>query len=203
MTRQINLNSKTLLPGYGPVQLPLFLAAIAVALLASGIWSYLAWAQRQSLLAEEQQWNVTLNEQLQALTEFQATNPKVENEPALLAENEKLNQQLKKARETYSGLANQVENAVDGFHQSLTQLSDYDLNGLWLNKITLKDGKRYFSLAGFARNPELIPQYLEQLGQSEFQGLTIAQMSVAKEADSELWRFTLSNSTDVAEQGAR
>jgi hypothetical protein len=203
MTRQINLNSKRLLPGFGPVQLPAFAAALCFALIAGSVWFYIAWAERQKLLAEEEQWSITLEQELTDLTNFQNEFPNINNEPELVARNTELSNELAKARETYSGLANQVENAIDGFNESLVQLSDYDLDGLWLNKITLQDGRRSFALEGYARAPGLIPLYLEQLGQSSFDGITIKHLDVAKEENANLWRFTLSNNRIIAAEGAR
>jgi hypothetical protein len=203
MTRQINLNSRNLLPGFGPVQLPVFVLALCFALIASSVWFYLAWSERQQLLAEEQQWTKTLEQDLAALTNFQNEFPNINNEPELIAKNTELSNELAKARETYSGLANQVENAIEGFNESLIQLSDYDLDGLWLNKIVLQDGRRSFALEGYARAPGLIPLYLEQLGQSTFDGITIKHLDVAKEENANLWRFTLSNNRIVSVEGAR
>lgn len=193
MTHQVNLNSQTLLPGFGPVQLPLFIATILVSILAGGVWFYLSWSERQSLLAQEQELQIALESEIQTLAQFQAQYPNLNDEPALQAENEELTAQLLRTRETFSGLANQIENAIEGFNKPLTQLSDYDLNGLWLNKIELKDGKRFFELEGVARSPELIPQYIEQLGESTFSGISIQQLTVTKEDRQNLWRFTLSN----------
>jgi MSHA biogenesis protein MshI len=193
MTKQVNLNSQRLLPGFGPVQLPFFMVVILISLMLGIAWFFYSWSERQTLLEEELRWVEILKSEQLALTTFQAQYPNVNNEPELQAKNEALTTQLARARETYSGLANQVENAIEGFNAPLVQLSDYDLNGLWLDKISLKDGKRYFSLEGFARTPELIPLYLEQLGESTFQGITIEQLAVAKQENTDLWHFTMSN----------
>lgn len=193
MTRQVNLNNQSLLAGFGPVQLPTFLLVILCAFIAAGIWIYLAWAEQQKLLQEEAQWAITLENELAQLTEFQAQFPNLYNEAELIEQNQNLNLRLAKTRETFSGLANQVENAIEGFNEPLKQLSDYDVDGLWLEKISLKDGKRSFALEGFAQIPALIPQYLEQLGQSSFNGISIEQLSVDKDAEKDLWRFVLSN----------
>jgi len=201
MTRQVNLANKNLLPGFGPVQLPAFLLSLVIALILGVGWILLSVIERQSLLAEESQWIETVEEELDALTRFQKQHPALNNEDQLQKSNQELSNQLQKSRETYSGLANQVENAIEGFNAPLTQLADYDLNGLWLNTISLKDGRRYFSLEGFTRKPELIPQYLEQLGESTFSGITIEQLAVTKEDQQNLWRFTMSNNQATAEPG--
>ncbi len=193
MTKQVNLLSEDLLPGYGPAQLPLFIKVLLLsAVLASG-WVYYAWYERQVLLAEELEWVTKSRQELTNLELFQSQHPDLSNQQELQDTNDRLSLQLKVRRSTFSGLANQIENAVEGFTTPLKTLSDYDLNGLWLNKINLQDGKRLFSIEGVARTPELIPQYLEQLGQSKFSGITIEQFTIEKDKTSNLWRFTMSN----------
>lgn len=193
MTKQINLNDHHLLPGYGPVQLPVFLLTLLAAIVVAAAWVFLAWQERQNYLAEEQRWLVQLDTAVENLNSFRERYPNVSNESELLQENQDLTSQLSRARETYSGLANQVENAIEGFHAPLVQLTEYDLDGLWLERILLKDGQRYFALRGVARAPELVPNYIEQLGQSSFQGLNVDYMAIAKDATTPTWRFVLSN----------
>jgi len=198
MTRQVNLLSDDLLPGFGMVQLPIFLIAALLTLIAAAGWVGASLMARQALLAEELQWRTTESRSLEQLNQFRQQYPVLNNETELLGINQQLANQLQTARETYSGLANQIENAIEGFHTTLVQLADYDLDGLWLDSIALKDGQRFFSLDGFVRNPELIPQYLDQLGQSSFGGISIDQLAVAKSTDqANLWRFTLSNQRKV------
>lgn len=201
MTHQVNLNQKSILPGYGPVQLPTFLVTTLVAMLLSGVWFSLAWIEHQSLLTEEQEQRQLQAAAQQRLDDFQRQYPKVSNEPELLAQNQALTERLQRSRETYSGLAVQLENSADGFLTPLQQLSDYDLNGLWLSQIRLQDGQRRFLLEGFARDPELIPQYIEQLGQSSFDGISIEYFRLTKQENNALWQFSLSNTplNDIAE----
>lgn len=197
MTHQVNLKTDDLLPGFGPVQLPLFVGVFLLAVAIAAGWIAFAWFERQSLLATEQEWTLNAQENLADLNEFQAAFPAVNDEETLEIENQDLTTQLQRTRETYSGLSDQLENAVEGFNTSLKQLSNYDVNGIWLEHIALQDGNRYFTLRGFSQNPQLIPQYLEQLGSSSFSGITIESMSVAKEEDQSLWRFSLSNTAQT------
>lgn len=193
MTHQVNLKSDDLLPGFGPVQLPVFVAVFIFAVLIAGGWIAYSFYERQALLVTEQEWTIRAQNKLIALNEFQAAFPAINDEENLAAKNEQLTLELQRTRETYSGLSNQLENAVEGFNTSLQQLSNYDVNGIWLEHIALQDGNRYFTLRGFSQNPQLIPQYLEQLGASSFRGITIESMSIAKEENQSLWRFSLSN----------
>lgn len=203
MTHQVNLHSDDLLPGYGPWQLPIFVLTIGVAILVSAGSIAYAWYERENLLTLEQEWVGIAQNDLAALDTFQREYPALDNEAELTEENEALSGELQRMRETYSGLADQLENAVDGFTGPLKQLSDYDVNGLWLNRISLRDGTGYFYLSGFARRPELIPEYIAQLGLSSFEGISIQNLSVTKEEDIRppLWRFNLSNTAQATDGG--
>jgi hypothetical protein len=194
MTRQINLLRDDLLPGYGKMQLPVFVGAVLISLLLAGAWVGLSLLARQGLLSEQQQWQAEAVSSLERLKQFRQRYPALTNASQLSSINLQLAGQLQTARETYSGLTNQVENAIEGFHTPLIHLAEQDIDGLWLNAIALKDGQRFFSLDGFVRNPELIPQYLDRLGRSSFGGIGIDQLALAKSPGrSNLWRFTLSN----------
>jgi len=198
MTRQVNLLRAGLLPGFGPVQLPSFIVGVVISLTVAAVWITSSVLTRQAFLAEELQWRATESSSLEQLNQFRQQYPEINNESQLTGVNLQLAGELQTARETYRGLANQVENAIEGFHTPLIQLAEHDLEGLWLDSIALKDGQRFFSLDGFVRNPELIPQYLKELGQSSFGGISIDQLTVAKSSDqANLWRFTLSNQRTV------
>ncbi len=204
MTRQVNLAKNELLPGFGKVQLPMFVVGFLIALTLASLWVFYAWNEYHQLLQREAMATQIAQSHLTALTQFQQQNPNLGNEQRLTEKNTLLSSQLESAREAYSGLSNQVENAIDGFNESLQQLSDYDLDGLWLNSILLKDGKRLFSIEGFAQAPELIPNYLNALGESTFHGITVEQLSVSKEENkNQLWRFTMSNDRSLAAQGTQ
>lgn len=203
MTHQINLNRNNQLPGYSGLQLPTFIGVFILALIVSAVWIGFAWMERQSLLAEESDLRSRLVTEQERLESFQRQYPNISNEPELVSENESLNRRLLRARETYSGLAFQLENAVTGFHEPLTQLSDYDLEGLWLDQIQLQDGQRRFVLQGFARHPELIPEYIEQLGDSTFSGISIQSFTLDKHPEDDLWQFSLSNTQPSGRQEDR
>lgn len=204
MTKQVNLISNDLLPGYGPVQLPTFVLVLCVSIVCAALWLFSAYDTRSQLLAEQAAWQQTAKNQQQALETYQKLYPKMHNQDQLEQQNIELTANLNMRRTTLQDLADQLENAIEGFTQPLLQLSDYDINGLWLDTIQLKDGKRSFSLMGFAQAPELIPQYLTQLGQSDFQGISIAQLSIEKEIkQNKLWRFNLSNDRSLNTEEVR
>ncbi|MFQ3229354.1 hypothetical protein [Reinekea sp.] len=204
MTKQVNLVSSDLLPGYGPVQLPIFILIFCVSLVCAALWVFSAYDTRAQHLEEKAMWQQTAKNQLAALEAYQKLHPKLHNQDQLEQRNIVLTDELNLRRTTLQDLADQLENAIEGFTRPLLQLSDYDVQGLWLDTIQLKDGKRSFNLIGFAQTPELIPEYLAQLGQSDFKGITIQQLSVEKEvAQNQLWRFGLTNDKNLNALGVQ
>lgn len=198
MARQINLWRNQQLPGYGRLQLPAFINALFIALLAAGAWVGYSWYSYQQKLDEEALWQRNADQSAKTLALFKEMNPDLGNEQRLRELNEQYAAELQATREAYAGLVNEVENAIEGFSAPLAHLSDYDINGLWLDTILLKDGHRAFVLKGFARSPDLIPAYLDQLSNSTFSGLVVDQLSVIKDDNrSSLWRFGVSNDRSV------
>ncbi|MEJ2042761.1 MAG: hypothetical protein P8X74_16605 [Reinekea sp.] len=192
MTKQVNLLKEDMLKGFGPVQLPVFVSVALFSILCAVAWFYYNWEERQELLAGEQIWIAQLADTTKALENFKKQHPSINNENALKQKNDELLKELQRIQETEAGLSFQLDNAIDGFYSPLMQLSNYDLNGLWLNRITLNDGNRLFTLDGYSRDPSLIPQYIDQLGQSTFGNLSIQTLNMARQ-DKNLWQFTLSN----------
>ncbi|MBU2863498.1 PilN domain-containing protein [Reinekea forsetii] len=198
MTKQVNLVSADLLPGYGPVQLPVFIWVFLASLICAVLWVLSAYNTRAELTAEQMIWKNSASNQQQALVSYQSLHPEMFNEEQLEQLNVSLTADLNLRRTTLQDLADQLENSIEGFTSPLKQLSDYDVNGLWLETIHLRNGQRSFSLTGFAQTPELIPDYIAQLGNSEFKGISIQQLSVQKEANQRgLWRFSLSNDKQI------
>lgn len=78
-----------------------------------------------------------------------------------------------------------------GFSPVLEALARHPLDGLWLTGIRVADGA--LELHGLARHPELIPQYLDRLGEDPALGRwPLAAVQVARAADDAgLLRFTL------------
>ena len=201
MTKHINLFHEDMVPGFGPVQLQTFVFNLIIAFAIGGSWFYLAWNERQQLLTDEQHWLQILQENTDKLASFQARYPKLNSETALRTENQRLLSELQRARETDAGLASQFERSSDGFYRPLSQLADYDLEGLWLNNITLQEGTHYFLLSGYTKDPAIIPLYINKLGRTDFGNLSISQLKMTK-TEQNLWSFTLSNQqqTQAADQ---
>lgn len=198
MTRYINLMQADMLPGHGRLQLPTFATVLMLALVGSSGWVALSWQQQTSLQSELADWQQRAARSEQALQQARSASPLLGTEAALIQENAELTRQ-KNARETaYSGLATQLGESARGFSTPLSQLSDIDFDGLWLSRIELRNSQQHLGLAGFARQPGLVPRYLSQLEGSVFRGISIQNLNIEQAPDDDaLWRFTLADSANV------
>ena len=81
-----------------------------------------------------------------------------------------------------------------GFVAPLTALTaQHPPSGLWLSAISLTEGGRHIRLQGRSQDQELLPQYLQRLGQSPvFSGRDFARFDVTR-GDDQLLHFDLSS----------
>lgn len=192
MTRHINLLQPDMLPGHGRVQLPTFLVTLLLTLVACGLYAGYHWSVKQSLLDETGRWQTRVQDSAQRLREFREANPAMASEADLLARNQQLSERLSERENALSGLADQLGGGSRGFATPLKSLSEYDLEGIWLSRIELRDSQQHLGLRGFARQPGLVPRYLSQLEGSVFEGLNIQDLTIQQVPDDEaLWQFSI------------
>ena len=89
-----------------------------------------------------------------------------------------------------------------GFVAPLTALTEqHPQSGLWLSGISLREGGRQIRLQGRSQDQELLPQYLQRLGQSAvFSGREFARFDVQR-GDDQLLHFDLSSQLKDKEAG--
>lgn len=198
MTRYINLMQADMLPGHGRLQLPTFALVLALALTGSAIWIGFSWYQQQRLQAELADWQQRAARSEQALQQTRSVNPQLDTEAALSLENAELTREKRLLESAYSGLASQLGESARGFSTPLSQLSNIDFDGLWLSHIELRNSQQHLGLAGYTRQPGLVPRYLSQLEGSVFRGISIQNLNIKQAPDDDsLWRFTLADSANV------
>lgn len=203
MTRQINLMQADLLPGHGPIQLPVFVLTLVVALLASAAYLGYHLQVAARLQADRQGWETRVSDSERQLHRLRQANPAVASEAELRRTNDQLSQTLQARQTELSGLASQLDAAASGFAAPLASLADYDLDGLWLTRIELTGSRSRLGLEGLARQPGLVPRYLAQLDGSAFSGLSIRDLDIRQADDSEsLWRFSISDTPIAAGEDA-
>lgn len=135
------------------------------------------------------------------LTEAKASfvEPQLDPElPLRLADQEAQNRELQRVL-TYLDLLSRQQRL--GFVAPLAALAEqHPPSGLWLNGIALREGGSEMRLQGLSQNQELLPQYLQRLGQSEvFKGREFARFDVRRGAD-ELLHFDLSSRAQDQEE---
>jgi len=195
MTRHINLMQPDILPGFGPWQVPAFLIALLLVIVGAAGYTGYHWNLRQTLLDETGYWQSQVQNSQQRLNDFRRENPSMASEADLLLENERLTTRLGERQAALSGLADQLDVSAQGFSKPLASLSDYDLEGIWLTRIELRDSQAHLGLEGFARDPGLVPRYLGQLEGSVFEGLSIQNLNIRQAQDDDaLWRFSIADS---------
>jgi hypothetical protein len=195
MTRHINLMQPDMRPGQGRLQLPTFVMVLLLTVIGCAGWITFAWYQQQSLQADLANWQQQQARSEQALQQTRSISPQLDTEAELRLENAELTREKNRRESAYSGLSTQLDEASLGFSTPLAQLSSYDLDGLWLNRIELRNGQQHLGLAGFTRQPGLVPRYLSQLQGSVFSGITIQNLNIEQtEDDADLWQFTLADS---------
>jgi hypothetical protein len=195
MTRHINLMQADMLPGHSRVQLPMFATVLLLALIGSGAWMALTWHLHQTLRADLAQGQQAAARSEQALQQAGKVDPTLATEASLIQANAELTRQRNRRESAFSGLSTQLGESSRGFSTPLTQLSNYDLDGLWLSQIELRNSQQHLGLAGFTRQPGLVPRYLSQLEGSVYRGISIQNLNIEQSIDDQgLWRFTLADS---------
>jgi len=185
----------------GP-QRPQMLAALGVlALLCMLHAAWQGWQLRQGAVRLSQA-EAAAQEQETRLAAARASfvEPQLDSQlPLELAAREADNQQLQRLIGYLQVLTSQRQS---GFVAPLQALAEHPpRSGLWLSAIALNSGGREMRLQGRSQDQELLPQYLQRLGQSPvFQGREFARFDVQR-GDDQLLHFDLSSRTDDREAG--
>lgn len=135
------------------------LAALAVMLM---IFATLTWQQSHQLdhlapLQQEQQQNAQVVEQLRLQKQ------QLENDSQLAQEVGSLMAAVDFRRQLLTTINPETKQSSQGFALHLNGLAQQQLKGLWFSEILLREGGKQMALTGFARKPELLPQYLQKL----------------------------------------
>lgn len=197
--QNINLYQRERRRGGGPRprQMQLGAALLVAALSIHGAWQgwQLHAARVVARLAEQQaiQAEATL-EAIKADFREPRLDPKL---PQQLAEHEAENHELERLADHLKALDAQRSS---GFAALLQGLADrHPPQGLWLTQIRLHSGGDDLALRGLTQDQELLPLYLQSLGQSTaFRGRNFAHLDLQRDGQ-DLLRFRLSS--QAVEQG--
>ncbi|HCJ29758.1 MAG TPA: MSHA biogenesis protein MshI [Pseudomonas sp.] len=198
--QNINLYQRERRRGGGPRprQMRLGVALVAAMLAIHGAW--LGWqlhsAGEVAVLGEQQATQAEAKlEVVKADFHEPTLDPRL---PRQLAEREAENRELQRLADHLKTLDAQRSS---GFAALLQGLADrHPPQGLWLTQIRLQAGGDDLALQGLTQDQELLPLYLQSLGQSSaFSGRDFAHFDLQRD-DQDLLRFRLSSQA-VMEQG--
>ncbi len=185
----------------GPQQKQMLALLVALLLLCLAHAGWQGWQLRQGA-AQLRQAEVAAQEQETLLAAAKAAfvEPQLDSGlPLELAAREADNQQLQRLIGYLQVLASQRST---GFVAPLQALADHHpASGLWLSGIGLSAGGTHMRLQGRSQDQELLPQYLQRLGQSPvFQGREFARFELQRGED-QLLHFDLSSQVGDKEAG--
>lgn len=191
--QNINLYQRERRRGGGPRprQMRLAVVLIVAVLVIHGAWQgwQLHSAREVAVLAEQQAVQAEAKLEV-VMADFRepALDPRL---PLQLAEREAENRELQRLADHLKTLDAQRSN---GFAALLQGLADrHPPRGLWLTQIRLQAGGDDLALRGLTQDQELLPLYLQSLGQSSaFSGRDFARFDLQRDAQ-DLLQFRLSS----------
>ena len=171
--------------------------AVAVVLIVVSIWQTSGLNGLRLETAELKQQKAELESETAQLREQKK--PRVES-PELRRTHDRLQQKLADQR-LFAGLLSELAPSGSGvFSPLLDALSDKAVNGVWLERIQTRSNGRQIDLQGHALNAELVPKYLDRLGEAEvYQNSRIDQFELSE--DEQGMRFSISGTLAVQEGG--
>lgn len=115
-----------------------------------------------------------------------------ENDPVLAADISGLEQGVRFRQQLLATLGNGDQAMLMGFAGHLEGLARQTMNGMWFTDVQLSAGGRQMALAGQARKPEYVPQYLQRLSEeSVFKGQHFRVFRMNVDPESPAMRFEI------------
>lgn len=181
MTQQVNLYQQRFRPRRLVLPLNWIIGIGVLLVLVLALVSGAATLERGRL----QQRNVELESQRQRLAETLAGLEATvgHRQPNRLLESKvlKLGQDLQSRRQLLAQLQNYARPAWHGFSAHLEGLARRHLDGTWLTRVDIDNDGRNLVLGGKALRADLVPAYLQRLGEEPvFQGIALQVMNLSR-----------------------
>lgn len=184
----------------GPQRVHLLLGLVALLLVCGLHAGWHGWQLRTGAAKLAQaEAQAQQQENMLAAAKASFVEPQLDSRlPAELSAQETANQQLQRMMSYLQLLASQRN---IGFVSPLQALAEqHPPSGLWLTAINLDAGGSLMRLQGRSQNQELLPEYLQRLGQSAvFKGREFARFDVQR-GDDQLLHFDLSSRVEDLEK---
>lgn len=192
MTQTVNLYVQELRPHKERLQaggaLALLGLAVAMVLVIGGLLRFQNGEARDRLSALQQQ-----NEKLeQTVAELSATVESRQPDPAVMEALERINHTISRRQRLLARVESLVLQGGEGFSSSMAALARRIPEGVWLTGIRLEASEGTVGFEGQARTADLVPVYLERLGQEPvFAGRTFGEFRLNRQQDSRGIAFTV------------
>lgn len=159
-----------------------------VVVLALAFYLLQQQSQRQTEQLVEQQRVLDTAQQENAM--YQQALAQRQPAPELLLQHQQLLHSVQQKQHLLSYLAGQQQQASLFYSPVLQHLQQIDRRELWLTRFSLQ--QQYSSFAGIALQPEVVPQWLTELGKlSYFHGQRFGQIDLQQVTDKTAVNFSL------------
>ncbi len=129
----------------------------------------------------------------QKLAETQAKFPERRKDGRLEEELRRLQQELEDSQAVVRALEAGDYGDRNGFSAYFEALSRQHVEGTWLSRIEISEGGRQVGLEGHALAPELVPLYVQRLGQEKiFNGKSFSELELKRPKDQAVPRVDFS-----------
>lgn len=181
MIQQINLYQDVLRERPQPLHGRTALMILAAALLGTILLTIVQGRQKADLeqqLADLQKTHKAAQDRVAALD---AKFPEPRQDALLMAKMQRLEQQVAGQRAALDYFDRQSAAGNQAMFDSLRGLARHSPKGVWLRKVQLRAQGRRVELAGTARGPEDVPEYVQMLGEKNvFGGRVFAQLELVR-----------------------
>lgn len=200
MKQQINLFQPTLRdpePVFAARAMVRTVCAVLVGLAVVYAW---ALVQVNGLEREAKDLAAARSAAEQRFTELQARLPKREQNMALAARVDALNEELVQTRRLVAVLNQGAFGNTAGLSPYLAGLARQHVSGTWLTRVDIAAGGTQIGVQGRAQAPELVPMYVQRLaGEHAFEGKVFSHLELDRAPEDTAIAFSLATSgIDVA-----
>lgn len=202
MKQQINLFQPTLRdpePVFGARAMLRTVCTVLVGLAA--VYGY-ALVQVNGLEREAKDLSAARTSAEHRFGELQAQLPKREQNLALVARVEALNEELAQTRRLVAVLNQGAFGNTAGLSPYLAGLARQHVSGTWLTHVDIAAGGTQIGVEGRAQAPELVPMYVQKLaGEHAFEGKVFSHLELDRAPEDTAIAFSLATSgIDLAEE---
>jgi len=147
-----------------------------IVILATCIQGWYVSQHKIELMERKNQFNNSLEE----LAKVQQQYPNLSFEEQLEKSNSALKDDITEQKNILSLLDTDNKLQTKGFYRYLLSLSNNAREGIWLTEFELMPGSQKARLKGQTVAPALVPEYISDLSNSEFQGTNFSQLRLSR-----------------------